>query len=269
MGVLVSRRSEPQTRGTTIACAVACLLMCACTGGTGSPIIDISDGGSELVTGGSGGSRSGFGRADAGTDIDDTTEEAAQTTECKFIESMWPTTYAADEMKLFNRFNQLRSSTSELCPPSPFGPQPPVELSLALECSARMKLLDDNLGRGASGGPPDYYAQIRTTDGAFRDRSHRSSAQIEAEVTFSNVSSVDEIVELLKDNPSDAGSFCYIASAWLPQMGVARRGSVWVLDFGSAVASGTPSTPTGGGPRPPNTSNAGNSGRGSGGMGGR
>jgi len=259
MYVLESRRSQPQRRGATFLCGIACLFVYACTGGKGSPIIAVdADAGDALA--GSIGGRSG--RSDAAvTDVDE--PKVTQTSECRRVESMWQSSYASDENKLFERINQLRANPASLCS-SQFPGLPPLEWDPALQCSARLRLAGGEGGpRGPNSGP-SYYSTFDSFDprgpdqGPLHDREKLANARVDAEVIFSNVSKVDAVLDVLEETPEYAGNFCIIAvTPFITVVGIARYGNVWVLDF-SSTASGTPRTPS----TAMGTSGSGNSGTG-------
>jgi hypothetical protein len=258
MSFFDSRRPQPQARGTTLLCGVACLVLCACTDGKGSPIIaiDAVDGAvfGSAVAGTSA-------QADAGSRDDEQPEQpATQTADCKRTDSMWPTMYASDERKLIDRINQIRANPSTLCPPSPsFGPLQALESDRALQCSARLRLANEQGPRGPGNGPSYYATNPRSPDqGMLHDRERTANSRIDAEVIFSNVNSVDGIIQILKSDPDDAGSFCFIAvNPFLSVVGAARWESVWVLDFSYSATTGAP--------RPPGMGNAGSGNSGTGG----
>jgi hypothetical protein len=262
MRVLEPCRSQPQRRGATFLCGIACLFVYACDNGKGSPIIAVDSGTGDAL-GGSIAGRSG--RIDASVIDDDDEVKVTQTSECKSLESMWSNAYAFDENKLFDRINQLRANPLSLCS-SQFPALPPLVWDPALQCSARLRLAGGEGGpRGPSSGP-SYYSTFDSFDprgpdqGPLHDREKLANARVDAEVIFSNVSKVDAVLDVLEEKPEWAGNFCIIAvTPILSVVGIARYGNVWVLDFGS-TASGTPRSPSTG---------MGNAGSGNSGTGGR
>jgi hypothetical protein len=262
-----SRSHQPQLRGPAFLCGIACLLLCACTDGKGSPIILRDGAGNTLDSSVAGRS----GRADAGpvdNDEDQPQPVASLTSDCKRTDSMWPSGFGADEQKLLARINQLRANPASLCPPPPFGAPTalaPLEWDPRLQCSARLRLLVESEPRGPGSGA-SYSAtygdnpRMQQNQSALHDREKRADVQIDAEIIFTNVGSVEGVIDTLESNSNYAGSFCFVAvGPFLPMMGAARYMNVWVLDFGSGASDS------------PHSSNTGMSGSGSGnsGSGGR
>jgi hypothetical protein len=257
------RRCQQQSRALFSA-AIACLLLCACDDGRGRPIEFLPDG---SVDGGGGNALESAGRSGSLRDanVDD---EATETLECEHTEHTWPAAYATDEMKLLEQINLLRT-TNGMCT-HPFGATPlALESDANLRCSARLGVPKDP--RGPGGGRPTFELawnvepeQKPAEPGGIRDRGRRAAvkdAKVLAEIVVRGVSSVNGIMDFLREDPDFAAGLCSLVTyPPFSIVGVARSGNVWVLDFAVRIGSGPPH---------PTSSGTGNSGPGTSGTGGR
>lgn len=256
MTVFEPRRCQQQSRGTLFRSAIACLLLCACDGGTGRPLVFADDG--------SAGSSSS--RRDASVDENG----ASETADCARLTDTWSPTFAMDEMDLVTKINMLRSDKSEVCG-APLLTLEPVESDPRFQCTARLRVSDDNSRKGPNARAsvmPIYasaFDQNTQELNGLRDRQRRAGIKAQsvvAEFVFYNVDSVQGVIAVLEGDLDAAKLFCTFALSPFPVVlvGAARSNNVWVLDFGSTYP------PISG--RPP-SSGTGNSGRGTSGTGAR
>jgi hypothetical protein len=259
------RRCQQQSHGTFLQVAIACLLVCACDDGIARPLVlsdaSVDGGGSSALGSSTAGRRAA--RVDASVDDDD--DDVTETTECAKLRSTWPARFAADEVKLIEQINLMRSNATAPCA-APFTLPQPLEADPRFQCTARLRLPEDSSVRAPNTRPsimPVYDLDQKSQEpNGLRDRQKRAGlkeARVVAEFVFYNVGNVEGIFEALREDPEAATDFCMIATTpFLTLVGAARYANVWVLDFGGAP----PSTH-------PTNSGTGNSGSGTSGTGGR
>src|SRR5262245_61113930 len=132
MSGVQNRRRRPELL------AVALCLMCACTDGVGTVLDFAEDGGSSPAA-----------REPDSGDMDFTSDETPKVTaDCKAIDAKWPQDSLADEKKLVDLLNALRTMPGtggcQAPPPSPFTlpSYPPLETNAALRCTAQLRFED-------------------------------------------------------------------------------------------------------------------------------
>lgn len=230
--------------------AAALCLLCACTPGVGTVLDFAEDGGpspSEPET-------------DSGRDMDFTSDESPKVTpDCRAIDAKWPQESLANEKKLVDLLNALRTMPGTggcaAPPPSPFAlpSYSPLETNAALRCTAQLRFEDVARNQltspGYSPGPVFSSVEKNTWPSGqsanWDDRRRRANVTnfTFAEFVISGAPSVQAIANAIKEGNDKTDSLCRnLGIPDVSRVGVAHIDNVWVIDLGSELRPGRPNT---------------------------